>query len=189
MEEKAEIYLVVSQTGTLLSKIIRVATKAPYNHVSIALQEDLREMYSFGRVRAHNPVWGGFVMESPEWGTFKRFKKTRVKLLRMKITKKEYEQLQKILQNMYRERKKYHYNYIGLATAYFKIPWKQQNCYYCSEFVRDILVQCNIVQEEEFEQVVKPNDFVYLDIGTEEIYEGNLQEYAILQKELLKLRA
>lgn len=186
MEEKAEIYLVVSQTGTLLSKIIRAVTKEPYNHISIALQEDLQEMYSFGRVRTYNPVWGGFVMESPDWGTFKRFKNTKVKLLRMEITKKEYDCLREILQSMYNERQKYHYNYIGLATAYFKVPWKQQNCYYCSEFVRDILVQCDIVKEEEFDQVVKPNDFVYLDIGTEEIYEGNLQEYAVLQRSPLQ---
>lgn len=41
------IYIVLSQTGTVLSRVLRLFTRAEYNHVSIALDENLDYMYSF----------------------------------------------------------------------------------------------------------------------------------------------
>ena len=35
--ELPEIYIVISQTGTLFSRALKVATRHPYNHVSISL--------------------------------------------------------------------------------------------------------------------------------------------------------
>lgn len=35
-------------------------------------------MYSFGRLNPYNPFWGGFVHESIDKGTFKRFYLTRL---------------------------------------------------------------------------------------------------------------
>ena len=42
-----KIYIVLTHTGTILSKIIKYWTKDEFSHVSIALDEDLKEMYSF----------------------------------------------------------------------------------------------------------------------------------------------
>ena len=44
-----KIYVITTYTGTVLSYMIRNIGKTPYAHVSIALNEDLRPMYSFGR--------------------------------------------------------------------------------------------------------------------------------------------
>ena len=38
---------VISQTGTLLSRILKQITGAEYNHASISLSRDLERMYSF----------------------------------------------------------------------------------------------------------------------------------------------
>ena len=43
------IYLVMSQTGTILSKAIKGVTCDQYNHISISLDPSLECMYSFGR--------------------------------------------------------------------------------------------------------------------------------------------
>ena len=45
-----KIYIVLTYTGTILSRIIKVFTKKEYSHVSIALDQDLKYMYSFGRL-------------------------------------------------------------------------------------------------------------------------------------------
>lgn len=58
-----KIYIVLTHTGTNLSKIIKNWTKDEFSHVSIALDEDLDEMYSFGRLHPYNPVWAGLVHE------------------------------------------------------------------------------------------------------------------------------
>ena len=76
MNNKTLIYIVVTQTGTVLSRILKIVTKAEYNHVSISLDPSLDQMYSFGRKNAYNPIWGGMVQECPKWGTFKRISGT-----------------------------------------------------------------------------------------------------------------
>ena len=76
--QNRQLYIVISQTGTLLSRILKQITGAEYNHASISLSRDLERMYSFGRRHPYNPFWGGFVIESPRTGTFKRFSETKV---------------------------------------------------------------------------------------------------------------
>ena len=44
-----QLYIVISQTGTLLSRILKHITGAEYNHASISMSRDLEKMYSFGR--------------------------------------------------------------------------------------------------------------------------------------------
>ena len=40
-DQTRKVYIVLSQTGTILSRILKLYTRAPYNHCSIALCEDL----------------------------------------------------------------------------------------------------------------------------------------------------
>ena len=72
-----KIYIALMHTGTLLSNIIKCYTKDEFSHISIALDSELKEMYSFGRLHAYNPFWGSFVHEELNKGTYKRFKNTK----------------------------------------------------------------------------------------------------------------
>ncbi len=56
-----KIYIVLTHTGTTLSKIIKTYTKDEFSHVSISLDLELKKMYSFGRLNPYNPFWDGFV--------------------------------------------------------------------------------------------------------------------------------
>lgn len=49
MNRDVEIYVLLTNTGTLFSKTIRWYTKNMLNHASIAFDRDLNEVYSFGR--------------------------------------------------------------------------------------------------------------------------------------------
>src|SRR4051794_27373892 len=62
MKDK-KIYLLLTDTGTILTRLIKAYTKTPYNHVSIGFDPHLSEVYSFGRKTVHNPFIGGFVKE------------------------------------------------------------------------------------------------------------------------------
>lgn len=66
------IYVVISQTASIVSRLIRWSTGDPYTHASISLDQNLDEMYSFGRIFPNNPLIGGFVKESPRYGTMKK---------------------------------------------------------------------------------------------------------------------
>ena len=55
-----KIYIILTFTGTALSRIIKLSTKDEFAHASIALDSELKEMYSFGRLNPYNPFFGGF---------------------------------------------------------------------------------------------------------------------------------
>ncbi len=171
-----KVYIVLSQTGTILSRVLKLITRAPYNHASIALSEDLQTMYSFGRLNPYNPFIGGFVQESPSAGTFKRFKNTRVMVLEMEVGAEERAELGQFLHGMLRERTRYHYNYLGLILAAIRVERKKTDCYYCSEFVKAMAERLGLEGTENIPDIVKPIHF--LDLPHKTVYVGKLQDYA-----------
>ena len=181
MEQKY-IYIIVTQTGTILSQILKTITGAKYNHSSISLCRDIEKMYSFGRIDPYNPVWGGFVQESINNGTFKRFKNTQAVIIRAEITNQQYKEVNEYLNKLYNEREKYGYNYLGLILAGVKLKHKCKTRYYCSEFVRDTLVRFKIISSYKFPSVAKPIDFLNLE-NFETIYKGKLRDYPDTIKE------
>lgn len=176
--EKKKIYIIVSQTGTVLSRILKRITGAKYNHVSISPWSDLHLMYSFGRRHPYNPFWAGYVKESPAFGTFKRFTETQVKVLELSVTEEQYEEIRRTLEEMFEERKKYHYNYLGLYLAAFHIRRSRERCYYCSEFVREILMDHASVSGDCFPPITHPIHFLNIE-EAHTIYCGRLQDYVI----------
>ena len=89
-EVMKEIYIVLTHTGTALSNIVKYYTKKKYTHVSIGLDLDLKELYSFGRLNPYNPYKGGFIHEEINKGTYARFKNTISAIYSLKITDKQF---------------------------------------------------------------------------------------------------
>ncbi len=176
--ETKKIYIVLSQTGTFLSRILRLYTGDMYNHASIALDKELRQMYSFGRINPYNPVIGGFVKESPSSGTFKRFYNTDVAIIELEINSDKYDAMKIGLEEMYGRKDDYHYNYKGLFLAAFGKPRHKAECYYCSEFVHEFCRNYEINLGISRNQVVKPMDFFDIPNG-KVIYEGKLRSYRL----------
>lgn len=181
VKNSEQVYIVVSQTGTILSRILKFITHAEYNHVSIALKPDLQLMYSFGRLNPYFPFWGGFVVESPNFGTFKRFFNTKVVVLALDIDDDRYGRIKSHIDKMLISPKSYKYNYLGLCLAAFKIAHRGHNAFYCSEFVRDVLQKVDVEGIDSFEDIIKPVDFLSLP-GTDCIYQGKLADYSLLVK-------
>ncbi|MBQ8600703.1 MAG: hypothetical protein IJ407_04940 [Clostridia bacterium] len=175
MAEK-EIYIVISQTGTILSRILKIITRDEYNHASISPYGDLSRMYSFGRKHPYNPFWGGFVVESKDFGTFKRFHKTKAQVLAIPVEEEQYRNLCRKLELMATNRKKYHYNYMGLCLAVFRIHRTWKNRFYCSEFVREMLRQQQIEGVEALPSIIHPVHFLALP-KAKTVYCGQLKDY------------
>ena len=171
-----QLYIVITQTGTLLSRILRYITGAEYNHASISLSKDLEKMYSFGRRSPYNPFWGGFVIESPHTGTFKRFSDTRAIVLSVPVSEEQHMELRNMLEDMWKRRKEYRYNVVGLCLAYFHITWKRENYFYCSEFVGELLIKGRVNGVECLpSSVIQPIHF--LQLPHTQLYCGKLREY------------
>ncbi len=170
----SHVYIVISQTGTVLSRLLKCITRAEYNHASLSLSPDLLTMYSFGRRHAYNPFWGGFVEESPHHGTFKRFSETEVVVLALPVTPPLRQALECRLAYIQERRRRFHYNYLGVALAGFNIHWQRQRYYYCSEFVRDMLLEIQDVAR--LDPIIHPVDFLTLP-QARVVYRGKLRDY------------
>lgn len=178
-ETTGNIYIVLTQTGTILSQILKKFTGAKYNHVSIATDKDLTNMYSFGRLHAYNPFVAGFVKESTESGTFKRFKKTEAMILTVKVSDEQYHKICNYLNSLYNHKKAFGYNYKGVFMAFFGKVHAARNRFYCSEFVKNALVKAKIVSAEEFPAITQP--IFFSQLFDDVIYKGRLSTYAALE--------
>lgn len=170
------IYIVLTYSGTMLSKIVKIYTRKEYSHVSIALDEHLDKMFSFGRLNPYFPFWAGFVEESPNFGTFKRFSKTKTKIYSLEVNEAQYEKIQQIIQMFLKDRNQYHFNIIGLLAVALHLRVKREKSFYCAEFVKYVLDYSNL--NISLPEIIKPNDFENID-GIREIYSGILREYNI----------
>ena len=73
-----EVYIMLTQVGTLVSKSIKLYTKAKYNHASIGADPSLRVFYSFARRVRYFPIIGGFITEVVNEGMFKYYPQQNV---------------------------------------------------------------------------------------------------------------
>ena len=168
-----KIYIVLTYTGTILSKIVKVYTRREFSHVSIALDEDLKEMYSFGRINAYNPFWAGFVQEDVNKGTFKRFKKTKARVYSLTVKDEQYEKVKEVIRDIQNNKLDYNFNILGLLGVVINYKVKRERYFYCAEFVKYVLEQSNICYLPD---IVKPEDFKEID-NLNVVYNGQLREY------------
>lgn len=169
-----DIYIVLTYTGTPLARIIKYYTKAEFSHVSIALDKELNEMYSFGRLNPYNPFIGGLVHECVDSGTFKRFKNTNAAIYSYNISKEQYILLKKNLYKMYNNKKKFKFNTLGLFANGLNIKIQRRNYFYCAEFVKYLADKAEL--NLELPNLVRPNDFKKVKSLKLE-YKGKLRDY------------
>ncbi|MCI8621449.1 MAG: hypothetical protein HFJ50_07060 [Clostridia bacterium] len=144
-------------------------------------------MYSFARLRKYNFFIAGFVHEKIDEGTFKRFKNTKTKVYRFKVTDEQYKNIKSTVDKVWEKRKKYKFNILGLCAVSIHKKVKREYYFYCAEFVKYVLEKANI--KTDLPDIVKPDDFKNIE-GLEEIYSGYLRDYSIdkiIQKEILTI--
>ncbi len=169
-----KVYIILTHTGTNLSKLIKSYTKDEFSHVSIALDIELKQMYSFGRLNPYNPFWAGFVHEYIDNGTFKRFYMTKAKIYSLEVTEEQYKSIKKTIQTIEKEKKQYTFNILGLFAAGFRKKITVKKSFYCAEFVKHVLDKANI--NIQLPNVPKPEDFKKIP-QLEEVYSGFLNKY------------
>ena len=96
-DDYKSVYILLSKTKTIPSNLIKLITREPYSHTSLALDISLNEMYSFARRGMYNPFNGGFISENIEKGIFGKHKGTRCTVYELKVTRKQYDHIQREL--------------------------------------------------------------------------------------------
>lgn len=164
-----KIYILLTATGTTFARFIRVVSRAPYSHVSISLDKECQELYSFGRTYTNNPFVGSFQHENIEKNVFGKYRNIPCEMFELEITEEQYKSVKRTIESMKGKK----YNKLGLLCKVLHIPYHRKTCYFCSEFVAYTL-ECNdIYSFNKPLNYVEPIDF--LEIPTKRlIYKGNL---------------
>ncbi|MBQ6840607.1 MAG: hypothetical protein IJO63_00625 [Bacilli bacterium] len=171
MKDKS-VYIILMNTGTLLSRVIRMITRYPYTHVVLSMDNTYTKLYSFGRKRVHNFLNAGLVTYGIESAFFKVYKNTECVIYEIKVDAKKYKKLQNILIDFEKNMSVYRYDIRGLLIRYFYNNAKcRENYYVCSQFVATVLQESTIHEFEKPTKLVKPYDFLSIP-NIEKVYEG-----------------
>ncbi|MFE0558763.1 hypothetical protein MKY48_32695 [Paenibacillus sp. FSL W8-0187] len=176
MVDDRSVFILLTNTGTLFTKVIQGYTRAPYNHASISFNRELSELYSFGRKNPNNPLNGGFVKEDLKTGTFSKYPNTTCVIYELQVSERDIAKMKRVLQAFIRKDKKYFYNILGVLGIALKEPIEFSNSYFCSQFVAEILQRSGVRLWDKLPALVTPDDFRQSE-RLQLIYEGKLSEY------------
>ncbi len=174
--DKRYVYILLSRTSTVPSKIIRAYTKEPFAHTSLALDMNLYEMYSFARKRVNNPIDCGFIYEDINTGIFGRDRDTTCRVFAVPVTEEQYDKVVEELNVFKANMPKYSYNYRGIVGVMINKPVVRKYKYFCSEFVARVLERAGIKLFDKNPSLASPSDFK-MALADRVIYDGLLTEY------------
>lgn len=147
------LYIVISNTGSQASELIKIVTKKQFNHASISFDRDLKTIVSYnGGAKIYPP---GLNPETIEF--FYQKEDSSVMVYRLKATREQ----QEIILNKIKEINENGsaYNFIGLLLKRSHKP----NIMFCSQFVYTMLTIAGLAYFEQKSAYVRPFDLVELD--------------------------
>lgn len=169
-------YVLLTRTNTIFATTLHGFTKNRYIHSSIALDRELEQLYSFGRLNPDFILPGGFITENIHKGVFARCKMADSMVLEVPMSQESYDWMTQQLAFMYRRKKRYEYSILGLITAGFGVPYIRPYKYFCSHFVASMLERSGAVKLPKSAAVMRPEDL--MNMGLKVVYEGPLHAAA-----------
>lgn len=167
------LYFLFTDTGTYLSRAINYCTKEGLNHVSIGFDDQLQEVFSFGRKNPKNPFTGGFVKENIH---SEFLKNASCAIYAYSLTDEEFKKVQTKIREIELQAGNYKYNFLGLFGVMLQIEINREHRMFCSQFVATVLREVEGVQLSKPECFTTPADIRGLT-GLQLIYQGKLGEY------------
>lgn len=181
------LYIILSATPLKMGKFIRKVTKYQYNHVSISIDNELKEFYSFARHHKNTPFYGGFIKESSL-----RYKDSVVNIYRIEISNKNYNKLKKHFNSLWKDKNNYVYNMYSAGLYIVKKKVKLKKAYTCIEIVTNILENYTKIeidnnkfyQVKDIEKLLKDKNFYKGNLTIDKNQTWNEDKY--LEKQNLK---
>lgn len=170
-----KIYILFTNTQTIMSRLVTLFKHPQYTHTSISLDVSNKDFYSFTRKYSYLLLPAGFFVENLDKGGLKRFEKCPCMIASLEVDDEDYNEMQKILNKMEEQSDIYRYNIIGLLLLMMHIEHKREVHKFCSEFVAECLDVCKNVELEKNTCMYEPMDLATIE-GLEFIYKGTIKE-------------
>lgn len=171
------IYIVISETPTEFGRMIRKFAKIKYNHASIAFDENLKQLYSFGRHQYKNPLNAGLVKEYPERFTLRRFSRINVRIYRVPVTKEQYTLGKSRILEIKHDSDGYLYNLFSVLSFPVLKGFHTYKAYSCAEFVAHMVRTMGIELDSDKQNCEYTPEEIGRHINSCLFFEGNLLDY------------
>lgn len=167
------VYIVLTRTNTILSRLIYAVTKNKYTHASLSLDTDFRCLYSFGRKNPKLLLPAGFVKESIYEGVFGAFENIHCAVYKVDVSDENHAKLCDLLNTMELKGHTYRFNILGLPLCLIGFKKKRDVHFFCSQFVAYALAESGALDMGKDCSLVRPIDF-HKSPDIEQIFAGNI---------------
>lgn len=133
------IYILLTRSGTLLSKLVYAVTGASYTHASMAFDEELNCLYSSTRKNGYTMFPAGPSKEYLNKGVFRLRDDAPCALYALEVTDEAYVRARRRAEHMMARGELYRFNTLGLILCALHIRWQRRRHYFCSQFVSEVL--------------------------------------------------
>ena len=168
-----KIYILLSRTATLPSRIIHLSLGGLYTHTSIAITPETDKLYSFARRKLNNPFNAGFINENTNTFVFAKYSECNCAAYSLEVTDEAYDKIEKLINTFKANKKRYSYNFLGAIPARLGISWSRKYKFTCSQFVAYLLQTSGAAKLPKHYSLMMPNDFLELN-GIKQVYEGKI---------------
>jgi len=156
------LYLLLTRSTSLPSRLIGLFTSEPFTHVSLAFDRDLSVLYSFARKYPSTPLPAGLTEEHIDRGFYQRQGNIPCALLRISVPDPIYFRAKTLVYQMFQRREDYTYSILGLLLCRLRIPFDLPNRYFCSQFVGTVLSESGALILPKPASLMHPFDFCSL---------------------------
>lgn len=169
------IYIVLSRTETGFAKTLRTIGHLEYNHSAIALDKDLRELYSFARSEQYGWLTARLVHETTDRYLVNAKDDIPIKVYRIPVTPEQYEWVKNTIYEI-RDDPKFMYNLLSVLTYPVLGGFSTYKAFSCSEFVAYVLKHIGFTLRKP-QHRYRPDDLQPL-LKHYLCYEGNLLDFS-----------
>ncbi len=172
------IYIVISETPTEFGRLIRKFAKIKYNHASIAFDQELQQLYSFGRRQYKNPLNAGLIKEYPERFTLRRYSHVNVRIFKIPVTKEQYTLGKSRILEIKHDREGYLFNLFSiLCYPVLRQGFPTYKAYTCAEFVAHMSRVMGIGMDPDKLNCEYTPEEIGRHVSDWLFFEGNLLDY------------
>ena len=170
-----QVYVLLSKTDTVTSKMVYFFTRGTYTHTSLAITPRTDEFYSYARRRLYNFLIAGAMKEDLHTFVFARFPESRCVLYEIDVTDEDYERIKAQIDFCMDNYDRATYSFIGAAFTRLGIVWHRKYKFTCSQFVAECLDRAEGITLPRDASLMRPHDFLKLE-GKRKIFEGKIKD-------------
>ncbi len=170
-----QIYILLSRTGTVPSKMIYFFTRKHFTHASISLLPQTDSFYSYARRRLHNYLIAGLVREDVHTEVFKMFENGECALYSLEVSEESYDKMSELIDYYWNSYDKCTYKFSAIIPMWLGIKQKLKYKMTCSQFVATLIDKSNAYKLPKHPSLMHPTDFLQIN-EMKLLYRGKIKD-------------